>query len=215
MSYLARLFKSFLIIAILSGILTGIFMLVFGSSIDKAISYGAKSGLFISIPLIGICTYYDIIFRQRIFAKLKVRSFDLSQRREIKLNIDLNKVFSRTLTVLKMIPAVIKISPDPVARKITAKIGISLLSFGELIEVELFQENGNTKIVIFSKPRLKTIMVDYGKNIENVEIISALLKDDNKGKQIIQKLTMSSLFTAIIFLSPYAIIAILFLIINN
>ena len=58
-------------------------------------------------------------------------------------------------------------------------------------------------------------MVDYGKNIENVEIISALLKDENKGKQIIQKLTMSSLFTAIIFLSPYAIIAILFLIINN
>ena len=58
-------------------------------------------------------------------------------------------------------------------------------------------------------------MVDNGKNIENVEIISALLRDEKEGKQIIQKVTMPSFFTAMVILSPFAIIAIVFLIINN
>ena len=215
MSYLLRLFKTFIVLAVSVGLLTCTFMVVFGGSIDKGINYGAKSGLFFATFLVVFSIYSDIIFRQWVFVKLKVRSFDLSQYREIHLKGELKCIFAQVLAVLKMIPTIKKISPDAVGRKISATTGSSILTFGELIDIEFFLEADNVRITISSRPRLMTTMVDYGKNIENVEIISALLRDEKEGKQIIQKVTMPSFFIATVMLSPFAIIAIVFIIINN
>ena len=215
MQYLSRILKFFLVTTILFGALIFTFMVVFGGSVKMGISFGVKFGLISSISLTAIGFYNDYIFRRWVFAKLKLRSFDLSQRREIDLKGDLKTVFSKTLSVLKMIPAIKEISPDQVARKISAKTGSSILTFGELIEVELFHETGNTKAVIYSKPRLKTTVADCGKNIENVEIISALLKDERKGKQLLQKVTMPSFLKAVIICFPFAIVVWAVVIINN
>jgi len=215
MSYFLRFFKFFLQTAIIFGILTCSFMVVFRGGINTGISLGIKLGLIFSICLTGIGLYNDYIFRRWVFAKLKVKNFDISQRREIYLKENLMLAFSRTLNVLRIIPSVKQINPDIIARKISAKTGGSILSFGELIEVELSQEAKKTKVVIYSMPRLKATVADCGKNIENVEIITALLKDERIGKQLIQKVSMPSIIRLVILFLPFAISALVFIFINN
>ena len=106
MSYLLRFLKFFLQTAIIFGILTFSFMVLFRGDIDMGLSFGIKLGLIFSICLTGIGLYNDYIFRQWVFSKLKVRNFDISQRREIYLKENVMMAFSRTLSVLRIIPSV-------------------------------------------------------------------------------------------------------------
>jgi hypothetical protein len=59
---------------------------------------------------------------------------------------------------------------------IIAKTGISWKSFGEILFVTVKKDNGNiVRVKIESKPALATTMVDYGKNLENVEKLYNLM----------------------------------------
>lgn len=57
-----------------------------------------------------------------------------------------------------------------------AKVGIGLRSMGEQIEVRVQEaEPGDCSLVVSSEPRMQTILVDWGKNVENVRRFEEVL----------------------------------------
>ena len=62
--------------------------------------------------------------------------------------------------------------------RIVAKVGISIKSFGEVIEFKLKEIScDKIGIELSSRPAVRTTLVDYGKNRENIEKIVTFLKD--------------------------------------
>jgi len=55
---------------------------------------------------------------------------------------------------------------------IKGRTGLSLKSFGEIVTATITLAGDNCEVVISSSPRLKTTLVDYGKNRDNVERIA-------------------------------------------
>lgn len=93
------------------------------------------------------------------------------------------KFFSElNLTELK-----IKLNNDPAIRKMKMKdtengilltTGISWKSFGENINIFINSHHDSRyEYVVSSSPKIKTTMVDYGKNLENVNRIEKLIKN--------------------------------------
>ena len=82
------------------------------------------------------------------------------------------------LRLLSKIPRIKKVCPDVEANKITANTSNSWLTFGEKIEVRIYQDRDRIKVQIWSKPRLKTAIFYCVKNIEIVEMFSSLLKSE-------------------------------------
>ena len=53
---------------------------------------------------------------------------------------------------------------------------MSMKSWGEIVYVDIIPaEENKIKITITSKPKIKTTIVDLGKNLENVNLLSKLL----------------------------------------
>lgn len=60
---------------------------------------------------------------------------------------------------------------------ILVRTGINIRTWGEVIKMTVSSiENERTLVTIVSKPFVITTMVDYGKNLENVKIISEYLE---------------------------------------
>jgi hypothetical protein len=142
----------------------------------NGITYGLIGGFAGGSIFIVFTGSYDYIFRRRIFSKYKTKSFNLKQKREFFLSGDIRQIFQISIAALEKIHKIKNISPDFDAYKISAETGASKRTFGERIELSLFQEHDKIKVYILSKPRLKTAIFDCGKNIENVEIFSSILK---------------------------------------
>jgi hypothetical protein len=67
---------------------------------------------------------------------------------------------------------------DRINGKIDAKGGITWKTFGDKIEFNLNKINeAHTEVELSSRPVLRTTLVDYGKNLQNVQIIEEFLKE--------------------------------------
>ena len=65
-----------------------------------------------------------------------------------------------------------EVQSDESSGAITAKTKMTWKSFGEIIDIRIIGLNENkTRIEVQSRPLLRTTMVDYGKNLENIEKI--------------------------------------------
>lgn len=61
---------------------------------------------------------------------------------------------------------------DPQNFRIHLSKGATLKSWGESMTISFFDPmNGGTRLIVSSKPKLATTLVDYGKNKKNVEAI--------------------------------------------
>lgn len=68
------------------------------------------------------------------------------------------------------------VSQDDAAHVMEVKTGISLRSWGEKLRIELAPEGSGTRVSVSSASRLKTTLIDYGKNNENVNAILGLVR---------------------------------------
>ena len=57
-----------------------------------------------------------------------------------------------------------------------ARAGISISSWGEAIEFQLKEIDADqTEIQFSSRPVLRTTLIDYGKNLRNIELLEEFL----------------------------------------
>lgn len=169
MRYFFGILSFFLLATIAWGILFGLWLGLY-VGIRKGILYGIEGGLIVSFIITIIGASYDFLTRRVVFKKYGIKSFELTQMREMLFTGHIKDIFQLSLEALKKIPKIKKVSPDFMANKIWATTSWSWRTFGEVIEVGLNQEEDRVKVLILSKPRLRTAIFDCGKNIENVEI---------------------------------------------
>ena len=176
MRYFFRLLKFFFLSTIIWGTLVGLALGLRFGIMGKAILYGIEIGFIFSFIITISSILYDYFFRRMVFSKFGVKSFDVIQIRDLIFKGNMNDIFQKSITVLKSIKTIIEIFPDYNIKKVTARTKTSVRTFGEKIEVSLFEKIGEIHVRICSRPRLKTSIIDCGKNIENVELICSLLK---------------------------------------
>lgn len=104
------------------------------------------------------------------------------QVRNIELNLPYNKVFNLCIESLNLIKRCEIEEKDSSQGKIIAKVGVNWMTSGDIISFKIHKINDNkSQVEVSSKPRMPTVIIDWGKNLENVETISSFLRENNKG----------------------------------
>lgn len=102
------------------------------------------------------------------------QNLGVSQKRNLKS--ELNK--SELIEKLKTDPIIGKMKMTEIENGILLKTGMTWKSWGEEIKIILQgREESNFDYQISSSPKLKTTIVDYGKNLENVTRIENVIKN--------------------------------------
>ena len=159
-----RFFKLFFYTGVPSGILMGYFY----HSFSQGLTFGLFFGFF--------CTLCFRIMETIALKKIGKRDSDFSVRQERKFEVTMLKqdAIRKIKLVLDEMKAKI-LNDDSSNGIIEAKAGFSWKSFGEIIIVRFSGNNGKMEIFVESRPALATTMVDYGKNLQNVEKFQELM----------------------------------------
>ena len=168
--------KIFLATGIPFGIVTGIF-------------YGFQFGFFSSLVggLIGAIIFGGLMslvlgFLHRwsvkqIASDKSEAAMGIYQVRNIELWLPYNRAFTLCIRSLDSIKKCKIHREDRSLGKIAAKTGMTWKTFGDVISFEVFSiDDDRTHIKILSRPLVRTTLVDYGKNLENVETIVRIIK---------------------------------------
>ncbi len=99
------------------------------------------------------------------------------QRRELTLPLPPAEAYTLCLRSLETIPNCMLPTQNAAVGRITARTGVSWRSWGDEIAFQLYSEEGtSTRVEITSRPVVRTTLVDFGKNLENVEKIAEFLR---------------------------------------
>ena len=165
--------KSFLVTTISFGVLMIIFDYATGSDIELF-------SFLLTIVLFGLTM--SLVFVSLQISELK--RLGVEELTAESLSVEQHRSFTSSLTKQKAVerinidPAFSKMKIRKTASGLRIKTPITLKSFGEVINIEFNQPLANDplKISISSRPKIKTTMVDLGKNMENVNSLYQLLK---------------------------------------
>ena len=121
------------------------------------------TSLFIKLTSIFAILFFSIAIIKGI------KRINIEQGKEIIVDLDYDDAFEKTKRVLILIKA--KVTKDSKNDGIIiAETGLSWKSFGENLLLKLKRVGSKqTQIKILSKPKVRTTMIDFGKNFENVE----------------------------------------------
>jgi hypothetical protein len=97
--------------------------------------------------------------------------------RDLDLKSPYDRAYDLCISSLSLFRRCIIQEEDRSLGRIVARTGINWKTWGDLISITIKRtDNGYTYIEISSRPNARTTIVDYGKNLENVEKIVSFLK---------------------------------------
>ena len=136
------------------------------------VTSGLLFGITMSIGL-GSTHYFAI---REIRSDSSNSKSTVHQSREINLNVPIGKDHELCIESLKFIKKGKLLKNDNTNGIIEAKAGLTWKTFGDRIKFNLKKTDGHTTLIeVSSKPLLKITLVDYGKNLENVNKIEDYL----------------------------------------
>lgn len=158
------------------GLAMGLFYTLQYQNVSAGVRCGLVTGILFGVSMAALSYLSD--------QKLKKKGIDTSSahvRRSHKISV--------TRTARDLIPtckkAILLIKNSSLKKEDTetgtliAKMGMSWNSFGETLEISLKPlADGRTLIRIASSPSLPTTIVDFGKNLENVETVVSYIKQE-------------------------------------
>jgi hypothetical protein len=163
--------KSFIVTTISFGIIMIIFNYAIGSDLEI-------SSFLVTTILFGLIM--SLVFISMQISELK--RLGVEELTSESLSAEQHATFKTHLTKQK---AIERIHIDPVLSKMKStktdkglqiKTPITMKSFGEIINLEFRQlSSDQLEVSITSRPKIKTTMVDLGKNFENVRQLTQLL----------------------------------------
>jgi hypothetical protein len=167
--------KLFLATGVPYGILTGlIYLLLFGplTGLIAGLFAGILFGGFMSLILGSLHTWS---VKRLPFKSREVMDVHHVQSIEMKLPYD--KVFDLCIESLRLIRKCKIVEENRSQGKIIARTGTTWKSWGEVITFDIRKMNDVIQVKVSSRPAVRTTLVDYGKNLENVEKIVSFLKE--------------------------------------
>jgi len=97
--------------------------------------------------------------------------------RNVELRLPYDDVFNICIESLNLIKKFKIQKEDRSQGKIVARISVSWQIWGDMISFDVCRiDNNRTQVIVSSKPVVRTTLVDYGRNLENVERITEFLK---------------------------------------
>ncbi|MBK9980886.1 MAG: hypothetical protein IPP15_00435 [Saprospiraceae bacterium] len=163
--------KLFLFTGILFGLLMLLSYLLVGEGFDfkHVILRAAYFGVFMSFVL-GTFHIGRIVMKGA--GKLTSDNLSVRHKEQIQSGLD----FQKLLNAIKTDPVLNKMEIQQGENMVTLKSGLNWFSWGERILINVkAAHNSLTTYEISSEPVLKTTLVDYGKNLENINRIEKIL----------------------------------------
>ena len=156
------------------------------------IPYTIVFGLVLQNPLLALAmgiTLGAII--AGVFGTLHVRSMDgkkrayesyaVQQTRDIEIDLPFDEALILARAALQSIEgaAIVKeTSSETGTTAISARTGLNWETYGEKINLRLERIDAETTLLhIDSRPRLRTTLIDYGRNLHNVNVISLYVRE--------------------------------------
>ena len=167
--------KLFLAMAIPYAIFMSIFLSLF-TGIFKAIVLGSISGILYGGIVTSFLYFLNNWQLKKIESKTHEKVRGVRHSKEIEVSLPYDKAFDLCIESLKLIKRCNVEKEDRSKGEIVAKTGVSWKSWGELITFKIEKNGEKVKIKVKSEPVLKTTLIDYGKNFENVEKITSFLE---------------------------------------
>ena len=189
-NYLLRLLKIALVTTLGvgggAGLLVFVVILTSKGDHQHASQFGLIAGTLIGLGCTAIilCVLMplDLVFRWSIARTSKTNEtntiLENEQIRELTLSGPTKKVHFACRQALLSIPGIKNVYDDPAKGKIIASTSASWRCPGEQIEVEIKRSGGDQYLLhCVSRPVMKNVVFDYGKNFENVEAWKKLAQD--------------------------------------
>ena len=146
------------------GILMGIFYIFQQNNYISGAISGVVAGLLFGAAMAGLTYFTDKNIEKRGIVN---DSTSVNQTQSLIISLPFETVEPVIQEAVLSVP---KAKIKSTSRSsVEAKTGFSWKSFGEDIVVSLERKDSNTIARINSKSSVKTTMVDYGKNFENVQ----------------------------------------------
>jgi len=161
--------KKFLKIFIVTGLLSGFFQVFFHHTILVSVIQGLYFGLVMASAL--------CFLEKCALKKIGRTEASIGVKQEMRFTVKLSKL--ETLEKVKHVFAELNariINYNSLENIIEGRTTWNWKSFGEILTVRFVDMGNQTGVYVESRPSLGTIMVDYGKNLENVEKFRQLME---------------------------------------
>ena len=169
-------------ILLLSGIPFGFLIAILSMQREKVfdvILNGILSGL-----VFGTLVSYLLISLHKSFSRKVVtdsfnHDFGIFQSRRIEIPLSYEDAYRLCLQSLKTISRCSIQSQSHDEGIIKARAGINWKTWGDNVLLKLVKGEGATIVEISSRPSARSTLVDFGKNLDNVERIKSFLIDNS------------------------------------
>ncbi|MFI9507041.1 hypothetical protein [Nocardia sp. NPDC052566] len=167
--------RVFLATGSLFGVLSGLEEWFSTKDPGGAVVAGVVAGLIFGVFMAVVMGSWHVISARR--AGVPDAAYGpVRQHASIVLASDANEAFDAAVRVIEASGATVK-QRDPVRGRIEARTGLTWKSFGEKLDVTVLpQDQGRCEVRIESRPRVPSTVVDYGKNLQNVQNIDQKLR---------------------------------------
>jgi hypothetical protein len=131
-------------------------------------------GMLYGVIMSGI---FGTIQHRSVRGKKQTHAAGVKHQRDIEIDMPYHAAFDACLAAVGELQRTKFREIDRFAGTIKVRTGINLMTYGEIITFQLQSLDADTTLVrIASRPRLKTTLIDYGRNLEHVNRLSLYLR---------------------------------------
>ncbi len=176
-----RYLQLFLAMGIPFGISMGV-LFSFPFGIPSGLVAGVAAGIFFGGAMSLILGFLHSRSVKRISSGQSEEAMDVHHVRDVHLRLPYDKAFDLCIKSLSLIKKCKIRNEDRSQGKIAARAGMTWKTWGDVIsfDVRKMGKDG-IQVEISSEPALRMTLVDYGKNLENVETLVGFLKAHSEG----------------------------------
>ena len=161
------------------GIPFGLFMGIF-NSFQYGTSLGLVAGIVEGIFFGGFMSLMLGFLHSRSVKRMSLgkseEAIGVHHVRNVELRVPYDKAFDLCIESLSLIKKCNIQNKDRSQGKIVAKAGKTWKTWGDVISFDVRRAgNDETQVEVSSRPAVRTTLVDYGKNLENIETLVGFL----------------------------------------
>ncbi|WP_396171690.1 hypothetical protein [Flavobacterium sp.] len=137
----------------------------------KNITASLFFGIFMSLILVSFHWYK---LKKDGVKNITDENIGVNQTKKIETKLNKEQLIQK----LKLDPTIRKMKMTEIENGVLLKTGMTMKSWGEEIKIILkSNKENNFEYQLSSSPKLKTTIVDYGKNLENINKIESVIKN--------------------------------------
>jgi hypothetical protein len=173
-------FNMFIIAGTTYALLLGLLTLVSTGPAFNIITV-LQAGIFFGAFMSMVCVTAHLLAIVLRRYPVSAETLGVAHARQIKITMPYSDTYNACLSSIRAIRGGHIVLADRDRGYIKARIPVNLLSFGEEIQLNIHDDDdGASQVDIYGHPVIRWTLLDYGKNLENVEKICGFLHGRNK-----------------------------------